>query len=121
MTVEEIEARWKAATPGVWQLDPHVDIGFDIIWGEEIVAEVHNRDNAKAIVRAPTDIAYLLDLVRKLERAHAWFVENTELAGRPSEGGDGRCVCGTEQDWCTEYNVTHNEGCEWVKARRLEL
>ena len=68
------------------------------------------------------DMAYLLDRVRKLERAHAWFVENAEHAGTPGEDGAKRCVCGAYQDWIdADVTTRHEPDCEWVKAKELRL
>ena len=211
MTLEEIEARWKAATPGPWRGStdpiPRIDDAQNnpVYWCDNYESYPICSDDLRAIAAAPTDIAYLLDRVRehaatievicaklaacdaeatirglsatgfprlwfaslsrtvglelrsplasmtgtgnegsislaaaldrlsspalaemrlqmeKYKRAHAWFVEHTELAGRPSEGGDGRCVCGVMEGYGPEYRVPHEDGCEWVKAKELRI
>lgn len=65
MTLEEIEARWKAATPGPWRWD--VDRGA--LWPTDWCVsdqDTPSDDDARAFASAPTDIAYLLDRVREL-------------------------------------------------------
>ncbi len=91
MTIEEIEARWKAATPvNAWAADDRR-------------------------ASAPTDIAYLLDRVRRLERAHAWFVEHN--ATNDSSFGCEVCL-GSGGD---DTTLGHQDSCEWVKAKELKL
>ena len=54
------------------------------------------------------DMAYLLDRVRKLERAHAWFSGNSQTWAH------GCC------DHCNQP-VDCADDCEWVKAKELRL
>lgn len=69
MTIEEIIARWKAATPGPWTFDAGrggIASGvIDVINTDDGFVSISDED-AKAIAAAPTDIAYLLDRVREL-------------------------------------------------------
>lgn len=62
----------------------------------------------------------LRERLEKLERAHAWFVEETEHRMRSDEGGTLRCCCGYELPCCDEQS-THEGDCEWVKAKELRI
>lgn len=121
MTLEEIEARWKAATPGPWRGStdpiPRIDDARNnpVYWCDSYESYPICADDLHAIAAAPTDIAYLLDRVRKLERAHAWFVEHN--ATNDSSFGCEVCLGPGEDD----DTLGHTNGCEWVKARELRL
>lgn len=161
MTLEEIEARWKAATPGPWKAStdpiPRIDDAQNnpVYWCDSYESYPICSDDLRAIAAAPTDIAYLLDRVRecenelvecgrresveralahvrsarvheledrvrKLERAHAWFVENTEYGMSSDEGGGLICHCGYYEPFSHEPKK-HEPDCEWVKAKDLRL
>lgn len=116
-TLEEIEARWKAATPvNAWAADDRR-------------------------ASAPADIAYLLDRVRKLERAlhdeqqarladetdigklqraHAWLVEQDEFDCSEWGCTTDKGVFAKRYDEDTEL-YEHNDGCKYVLARDLKL
>lgn len=113
MTLEEIEARWKAATPGPWAYDDEDSSVWNGAGNSLIVYTIEDVDAARAIAAAPTDIAYLLDRVRKLERAHAWFVDHFNASEKWSQ-----CeVCGADED----FGGVHDDVCQYVKARDLKL
>lgn len=84
-TVEEIKARWEAATPGPWTVidrvaDPENDgatsisyiTGLDTSFPEGVIVEVlsgewDDQPNAEAIACAPEDVAWLLSALETAE------------------------------------------------------
>lgn len=139
MTIDEIEARWKAATPGPWRYNGLVgEITVSQVPPMRAIVRIPRNDADVAfVINAPTDIAYLLDRVRmlacdlewqaavtrayaermevlapehdKLKRAHAWLVTKTDE-------GTGQCL------GCLRYDgESHDDDCEWVKAKELRL
>lgn len=108
MTLEEIEARWKAATPGPWEAHSAHLIAHNDPWA---VISFETNEDYLASLYAPTDVAWLIAELNKYKRAHAWFVQHTE-------SGDGFChSCSV----IPEAGDPHDEGCEWVKAKELKL
>ena len=107
MSIEDIERRWDTATPAK-------DYPTERTWGPLYLDDDRS---LRAYAAAPTDIAYLLDRVRKLERAHAWFVKQgaPQIVHKPRFGEESvHCAsCKSE--------INHLKDCEWVKARELKL
>lgn len=131
MTLEEIEARWKAATPGPW----HAGLGNQpsrwIVFGHHQgtkVADFVGPFDLAAIAAAPTDIACLLDRVRKERESHNESIAqmHDELARYKrahafmSTRADPMSVdfyC----DICDGHGKVHEPNCEWLKAKELRL
>ncbi len=79
----EIEARWKAATPGPWKASTYFDDYVDWYWNIE-GPEPRNDADVAAIAAAPDDVSYLLAEVRRLRAetsARAWRSEDAPAYG----------------------------------------
>ena len=124
MTVEEIENRWGLAELSPWSLqetdcDETLLLARAYANSETTKISIGRLEDLypgtqQAIAAAPTDIAYLLYRVRKLERAHAWFVENTNT--NDSRRVVDHCQYCGRCDWA---RFPHD--CEWLKAKELRL
>lgn len=77
-TIDEIRARWAAATPGPWVIGP--DGAYNAVWGADratLVASVEGEADEDAIAAAPEDIKTLLaridelETLLRIERKHA--------------------------------------------------
>lgn len=74
--IEEIESRLKAATPGPWQIVynrivdmiPCEGMNFDKVI-VDVIAEDNFLGNLEFVSNAPTDISFLLNLVKKQREA----------------------------------------------------
>ena len=95
--IAEIRARLDAVTPGPWELSDHIDCCweayvFSTADDEAVpVCYVHNKDgrpNARFLVKAPADIAWLLDEVERLRR-YTHHAHNDCWQS-------GKCVCGLD-------------------------
>lgn len=128
MTLEEIEARWKAATPGPWAYDSD----DSAIWNKAgnclVIYSTEHEPDGRAIAAAPTDIACLLDRVRKERESHNESIAqmHDELARYKrahafmSTRADPMSVdfyC----DICDGHGKVHEPNCEWLKAKELRL
>ncbi len=95
MSVDEIKARWAAATPGPWNADSDFTGGRDV-WGRSgslVVAEcIASDEDQVAIAAAPADIAYLLAAL-DTERARADRAEASHATLREVAHVLGICHC----------------------------
>lgn len=87
---DEIRARLEAATPGPWETDVDYpyrqkgilhfkSVGAAIWWGSIPSANQEMKSNAEFIANAPTDIAYLLDELRKQRGYEETHIANLDL------------------------------------------
>lgn len=146
MTLEEIEARWKAATPGPWKAStdpiPRIDDAQNnpVYWCDSYESYPICSDDLRAIAAAPTDIAYLLDRVRELagdnrslrDRLRDEFSAHNESIVRVLDDLAkykrahawfvDRCDL-TDEAGCSVCggDTGHKDGCEWVKAKELRI
>lgn len=97
-TLKDIRERWEKATPGPWTIvrdeNDHWGklevkgatlriLGFTQATDVSMEQGFQKEEDAKAIANAPTDIAYLLDLV---ERAKAFMLDyQGSLSGFPDQ------------------------------------
>lgn len=120
MTLEEIEAQL-AESPGWVHVTEDDKYGIKDANGEWVVQLCVYEDDANFVplsmmLEDRDAMAWLIDRVRKLERAHAWFVEQTEYSAA-SDGDGPICVCGAPN----AYRSTHSPNCEWLKAKELRI
>jgi hypothetical protein len=89
--IDAIRARWKAATPGPWALDPS-------LWS--------HRD-AAAVANAPDDIAYLLDAYRHMVESWQTLEEMADDIGPLDHGAGCQSHFGKPCD------------CAWAEFRQV--
>lgn len=144
-TLEEIEARWKAATPGPWRGStdpiPRIDDARNnpVYWCDSYESYPICADDLHAIAAAPTDIAWLIAECREATRAMDSYMYETEkeLGAMKRELEKHKRAhawfatntdtkdCRRDCDHCNHCGEgmwpQHAVDCEWVKAAELRL